>query len=224
MKLAVLEINNLEKIFPGPKNNSLILQKITARFMQGTSYAIMGSSGAGKSTLLQLLAGIDKPTGGQVLFNGIDIATFSQQQHIAYLQKSIGLLFQLPYLIKELSVLENVMLPALIAQKGSDIAAHRAEKLLKSVELYEKRMQLPGELSGGQQQRAALARALINQPSFLIADEPTGNLDEQTSSAITRLMLELKKEWHMGIIVSTHDQSLAAQMDKTLELKNGKFV
>lgn len=224
MKLAVLEVQNLEKSFPELENNLPILKNISAQFMQGHSYAIMGSSGAGKSTLIQLLAGLDSPTAGRVLLNGIALDSFSQQQQVVYLQQSIGLLFQLPYLIKELSVIENVMLPALIANKNYDATQKEAAELLKAVELFEKRLNKPGELSGGQQQRVALARALINRPSFLIADEPTGNLDEQTSVSIASLMLELKARWNMGIIVSTHDQYLADQMDQIFVLKNGVIL
>jgi len=201
-----------------------ILAGITVEFNQGTRYAIMGVSGVGKSTLMHILAGLDHPTHGQILFDGSAISSFSESARTEYLQKSVGLVFQTPHLIRELSVLENVMLPGMVSGQDEDVARERAEHLLDAVGLKNKIASKPGALSVGQQQRVALCRALFNKPAFLLADEPTGALDEKTGRAIIDLLLELQQATGMGIVISTHDQYVAQAMEVIYEIEGGRLV
>ncbi len=220
MERSVLSVRGIKKSF-GMESDAPVLKEITVSFTQGTSYAIMGVSGTGKSTLMHLLAGLDTPTAGTVFFNEQNIFRMSVQEHAYFLRSSVGLLFQLPYLIKELSVCENVMLPALIAGGSEANSLKKAQHLLECVGLTQKADARPGSLSGGQQQRVALARALINEPAFLLADEPTGNLDERTGAEMVDLLLRLQREWQMGLIVSTHDAHVAERMEHRYRLHEG---
>ncbi len=208
------------------QGNSIVpvLKGVSATFEQGKSYAITGVSGSGKSTLIHLLAGLDVPSQGTVHYDGQDINSFAESQKSNFLNKTIGLVFQSPYLIKELSVLENVMIKGLIAGRSSAECKDGAVQLLKNVGLEEKIYGYPGQLSGGQQQRVALARALMNKPQFLLADEPTGNLDPQTAQTILDLIIAAQKEWGMGLIISSHDRFVTDRMETVLEVKDGKLV
>ncbi len=223
MESSLLQLHHLKKRFGQGKNAICVLQDITASFEQGCTYAIMGVSGTGKSTLMHILAGLDVPTNGTVTINGQSLSAMSERQHEQFLQQSVGLVFQSPYLIKELSVKENIMLPGLIASKSFQYCNDKALMLLQSIGLEKKANAKPASLSGGQQQRISLVRALINEPAFLIADEPTGNLDEQTGRDMMRLILRLQKEWCMGIIVSTHDQYVADCMQMRYRLHDGRL-
>jgi lipoprotein-releasing system ATP-binding protein len=193
-------------------------------FTQGTRYAITGISGCGKSTLLHLLAGIDKPSSGHVYYNQHAIDTLDADKKNYFLNHDIGLVFQYSYLIKELSVLENVMIKGLIAKMPYEECQKRARSLLHELGLSTKVSSLPTQLSGGQQQRVAIARALLNQPAFLIADEPTGNLDEKTGRELLALLLQLQKDWGLGLIISSHDEYVSEQMQERYELAQGKLV
>jgi ABC-type lipoprotein export system ATPase subunit len=200
-----------------------VLKGISASFDADQSYAITGISGSGKSTIIHLLAGLDIPTSGKVLFADADINAMSETQKSQFLNKSIGLVFQSPYLIKELTVLENVMLKGLIAGKSEKECLPKAQVLLEQMGLASKMSAYPGQLSGGQQQRVALARALLNKPDFLLADEPTGNLDLETGKVIIDLILQAQAEWHMGVIISSHDAYVAQKMSTIYTLKDGKL-
>ena len=198
-----------------------IFPKNSGKERQKKSYAITGISGSGKSTFIHILAGLDTPTTGTVLFNDAILHTFSPTQREHFLNKSIGLVFQSPHLIKELSVIENIIIPGLIQGRSHNDCENKAIKLLKKIELLDKKNSKIGELSGGQQQRVAIARALFNDPAFLIADEPTGNLDLATGKNIIDLLLSCQEEWGMGIIVSSHDEYVAEKMNETYELHEG---
>ncbi len=204
-------------------NEVIVLNNIDTLFMQEKSYAITGISGSGKSTLIHIIAGLDKPAGGRVLFNDVDLYELSPKELSLFLNRSIGLVFQSPHLMRELSVIENVILPGLIANRTKNDCEQRAEQLLAKVGLSGKEQFKPGELSGGQQQRVAIARALFNEPAFLIADEPTGNLDKATGVAIIDLLLSCRQEWGMGIIISSHDEYVAERMDEIYVLSEGKL-
>ena len=219
----VLSLVELCKWYTQGSSTITVLKDVSATFKKGHSYAITGISGSGKSTLLHLLAGLDTPSSGALFFNGKNIQSFNDSQKSIYLNKSLGLVFQNPYLIKELTVLENVMIKGLIAGKGYNTCAQEAKVLIEHVGLSVKMSAFPGQLSGGQQQRVALARALMNQPEFLLADEPTGNLDLQTGQAIIDLILQLQKEWNMGLIISSHDEYVTCKMEAVYTLQDGSL-
>ncbi len=221
MHPSLLHANGLAKCFGKGNQATNVLRDVTATFTQGMSYAITGVSGTGKSTLMHILVGLDAPTSGAVFFNNTNIYQMNSGDRSHFLQRSVGLMFQLPYLIRELSVLENVMLPGLISRRAPDECKAQAMKLLSDVAVANKAEHKPASLSGGQQQRVALARALLNEPALLFADEPTGNLDERTAQEMVELLVRLQTEWHMGLIVSTHDTYVARQMQHQYRLHDG---
>ena len=221
MHSNILSVHMLNKRFRQGDTSINVLDGVTAIFRQGASYAITGPSGSGKSTLIQLLAGLDLPTMGQVRFNKKDLRSLSLNELNQFHNLKIGLVFQQPQLIRELSVIENVMVPGMIAGLSSIYCCERAQELLDAVGILDKADHKPGSLSGGQQQRLVVARALFNKPAFLLADEPTGNLDLTTGKKIIELLLSLMSKYHMGIIISTHDQYVADSMQQQFELKNG---
>lgn len=201
-----------------------VLKEVTVSFEYGKTYAITGISGSGKSTLIYILAGLDVPTSGVVLYKDQNINALNQTQKAQFLNTSIGLAFQYPYLIKELTVLENVMIKGMIAGYTHDVCVKEAEGLIEQVGLSDRLHYYPGQLSGGQQQRVALARALMNDPSFLIADEPTANLDAQTGAMIIDLIIRLQQEKGMGVIISSHDEYVTERMKEVFMLENGLLV
>jgi len=224
MHNATLAAQNVTKKFVQGTQEITVLNSINSLFIQKKSYAITGISGSGKSTFIHIIAGLDTPTTGTVLFNNRSLQTLSLSEREQFLNKSIGLVFQSPHLLRELSVVENIMLPGLINGKSKSDCEHKAIKLLERVELLPKKDNKIGELSGGQQQRVAIARALFNEPAFLIADEPTGNLDLTTGKTIIDLLLSCAQEWGMGIIISSHDTYVTEKMDEVYELYEGKLI
>lgn len=211
---------NVTKSYTTNAQCNTVLSDVTYIFKSAKSYAIMGVSGTGKSTLMHILAGIDVPTTGHVLFDGIDLVQFSAQERESFLNKMVGLVFQEPYLIKELSVIENVMLKGLIAGQSLSSLQPRALELLQSIGLADKAHERPLTLSGGQQQRIAVLRAFFNKPAFLLADEPTGNLDQENARLVLDL-LEQGKAWGMGLIISSHDPVVAKRMQVHVRLEHG---
>jgi len=224
MPTAQLIAQNITKQFTQGTTSIEVLKGISTAFAQNSTYAITGASGSGKSTLLHLLAGIDHPTTGAVLFNGQDITSVSDEQRTDFLTHSVGLVFQLPYLIQELSVIENIGLKGLIDGKSYNESLEQAHNLLKAIGLEQKATASPATLSGGQQQRIAIARALFNKPAFLLADEPTGNLDEKTGASIIDFIHDCQKQWGMGLIISSHDTYVARTMQHTLQLHDGHLT
>jgi ABC-type lipoprotein export system ATPase subunit len=223
MRKAVLKADGIYKTFAQGTEKITVLNNVHGSFMCGNTYAITGISGSGKSTFMHIIAGLDTPTKGNVFFNDLSLQTLSPLTLAQFLNKSIGLVFQAPHLIRELSVVENIMLPGLISGHNREIAKKKAVELLHKIGLPDKQSSKPGELSGGQQQRVAIARALFNEPSFLIADEPTGNLDLATGQSIIDLLHSCHQEWGMGIIVSSHDDYVAHAMNEVYELSEGKL-
>lgn len=201
-----------------------VLKGVDALFDRGISYAITGVSGSGKSTLLHIMAGLDEPSRGQILINNHSLHLMSAQHRNQFLLNQVGLVFQQPYLIKELSVIENVMLKGLIAGGNQVASRDKAMGLLARVGLTAKAESSIGALSGGQQQRVAMVRALFNRPAFLFADEPTGNLDEAAGHTVIDLLLECQAEWGMGIVIISHDPRIVQRMATIFHLNDGVLM
>lgn len=221
MTINKLIIKNLYKIFERKSGKPLeVLTDISFEFEPNKSYAVTGVSGSGKSTLLHMLAGLEAPTKGAVSFGEKNISEFSQREKDEYLNKSVGLVFQDPFLIRELNVWQNVALKNFNMDNASK---DRVSELLKLVDLSDKLEEFPNSLSGGQLQRISILRSLYNSPKFLLADEPTGNLDAKSGKSLVDLILKCKKEFGVGLIISTHDPAIASSMDCVLKLQNGKL-
>ncbi|MBS1986826.1 ABC transporter ATP-binding protein [Candidatus Dependentiae bacterium] len=224
MTLAVISATKITKQFTQGQASLLVLDHVDCTLIQGQTYAVTGVSGSGKSTLLHTLAGLDEPTTGTIFFNDRNMAKLTATQRHTLLNRSFGLVFQSSYLMKELTVLENVMMPGLIAGAPYEPCRAQAAEILSVVGLSEKASSHPLTLSGGQQQRVAIARALFNKPAFLFADEPTGNLDEKTGHDVVSFLLECQQQWNMGLVVSTHDIQVANRMQTTFVLHNGALT
>ena len=204
-----------------------VLRGVSLAIAEGESLAITGMSGAGKSTFLHMLGGLDRPTSGRVLYRGKDLYAAGDRERSAIRAKKIGFVFQAYHLLPELTVLENVTLPAL-SQHGAFLRGakirERAMALLGRVGLGERALHRPNELSGGEQQRAAIARALMNGPELLLADEPTGNLDSRTGEDVLRYLFELASDQGLTLVLVTHNESVAARCRRHVELRDGMPV
>ncbi|KPQ00503.1 MAG: ABC-type lipoprotein export system ATPase component LolD [Bacteroidetes bacterium HLUCCA01] len=222
----MLEARNISKTFPSQSGEGTIevLRGVSAIFTEGCIHAIVGSSGSGKSTLLHILGGLETPTTGEVLFNGKNIAGFTPDELSAFRNAEIGFVFQFHHLLPEFTALENVIIPGIARKKYSRELGDRAEKLLVDFGLGSRLSHKPGKLSGGEQQRVAMARALINSPSLLLADEPTGNLDEVNTRQLMELITAINEEHNLTIVMVTHDGNLAAQCEHQISLKDGLSV
>lgn len=220
---ATLLLDKVTKMYQQGSTMITVLDECSARFQQGHTYAITGVSGSGKSTLIHLLAGLDMPTHGSIYYNKHDLLLLKENERARWLNVTLGLVFQSSYLLKELTVIENCMLPGLIGGQTKEQCYARAHALLSRVGLCDKTDQKPSALSGGQQQRVALARALFNEPTFLLADEPTGNLDIDTGKRIIDLLLTCQQEYQMGLIISTHDEYVAKGMDHHYQVDHAKM-
>jgi predicted ABC-type transport system involved in lysophospholipase L1 biosynthesis ATPase subunit len=212
---------NLHRSFRIGKNEVKVLRGIDFSVSAGEAVFLFGSSGAGKTTLLYTLAGLERPESGTVEFEGKSLYALSGSKQAELRNRRMGFVFQSYFLLPELTALENVMLPCLIAGKPGN---ERAEALLKRVGLGERMHHLPAELSGGEQQRVAIARSLVNDPIFLFADEPTGNLDSKTGGEIMELLLGIVREEKRSLLVVTHDQRLAALGDRIARIEDGKMA
>ncbi|MBR4213099.1 MAG: ABC transporter ATP-binding protein [Bacteroidales bacterium] len=186
--------------------------------------SIVGASGAGKSTLLQILGSLSKPDSGRVEIDGVDIYSLSSAELARFRNRKIGFVFQFNNLLPEFTAQENVMIPALIAGRSRREAAEAASALLSELGLSERLSHKPSELSGGEQQRVAVARALVNNPAVLFADEPSGNLDSKTKGELHRLFFDLRDRHGVTIVIVTHDRDLAALSDRVLEMRDGQFL
>jgi lipoprotein-releasing system ATP-binding protein len=218
-----LQAENLTKQYPTRAERIEVLRGVSLALDPGQNLAIVGPSGSGKSTLLSILGTLETPTSGRVLLDGVDPAELDQRQLATFRSRRIGFVFQDHYLLPQCSLLENVLLPAVPLGPVRAETIGRAEMLLQRVGLADRREHRPAELSGGERQRAALARALINAPDLLLADEPTGNLDRTTAQQVGHLLLELQKTEPMILVVVTHSQRLADCLQTQLELDAGVF-
>jgi lipoprotein-releasing system ATP-binding protein len=221
MSIAKLTIKDLYKSFVQGGKTLNVLRGVNAEFEQGKTYAITGVSGSGKSTLLHLLGGLDNPSSGKVFFDEQNLFKLRATKKEKFLNKNLGFVFQFHYLIKELTILENIIMPGLIKGNSHYSCKKKAKQLLASVELSDKIYSYPTELSGGQLQRVAILRAIFNKPSFLLADEPTGDLDAQNAETIVNLFLKCQRDWGMGVVMCSHDKEVYGKMEKVLNLHDG---
>lgn len=216
----IIEAVNIHKSF----GTLEVLKGVDFSADKGEVVSIMGASGAGKTTLLQILGTLSTPDGGSLTIDGQDILSLAGDELAGFRGRRIGFVFQAHHLLPEFTALENVMIPALIAGRRRKEAQERAETLLKEVGLAERAGHKPAEMSGGEQQRAAIARALVNEPSVLFADEPTGNLDSATKQDIHKLIFDLRDRLGQTTVIVTHDPELAALCDRTVTMRDGRFV
>jgi lipoprotein-releasing system ATP-binding protein len=221
---SLLVAQSLTKIYRGAGAEVTVFQDLDLTVQKGEMIAIVGASGAGKSTLLQVLGGLDQPTSGSVILGDFDIFKNGELQLAALRNRRIGFVFQFHHLLPEFSALENVMMPLLISGQKRIEAEGRARDLLLRVGLETRLAHRPGELSGGERQRVALARALVMSPSLLLADEPTGNLDQRTGEEVFALIRQLHAEEHLTSILVTHNEQLAATCDRVLRLAHGTLT
>ena len=213
--------SNLSKSYPTPTTPLEVLRDVSLRMDRGESLAIVGPSGSGKSTLLNLLGTLDSPTSGTFELASTDPSQLSEAALARFRNEQIGFIFQEHHLLPQLTVLENTLVPALATGKPDNAMIERARFLLERVGLSDRTGHLPSELSGGQKERVAVARALLKQPTLVLADEPTGNLDRATASQISKLLIELQKEQNTILIAVTHSSALAAELDRRVELLDG---
>jgi len=221
MSDAILKTDKLTKTFKDGQRMVEVFHDISLSINSGESVAIIGASGAGKSTLLHLLGGLDIPTSGQVWIKGQDFSNLNAKKRGQVRNRELGFVYQFHHLLPEFSALENVMMPLLIGKLSKTEARNQAQQMLEQVGLGERLTHRPAQLSGGERQRAAIARALVTHPACLLADEPTGNLDETTAAQTVQLMKQLNQDLQTALVIVTHDLHLAAQMDTVYELKQG---
>jgi lipoprotein-releasing system ATP-binding protein len=221
---ALLEAHALTKIYRGVGEAVTVFQDLNLTIQPGEMIAIVGASGAGKSTLLHLLGGLDRPTSGTVWFDNFDMFKNGELELTRLRNRRIGFVFQFHHLLPEFSALENVMMPLLIGGQKQAAASVRARELLQRVGLEKRSLHRPGELSGGERQRVALARALIAAPTLLLADEPTGNLDQQTGAEVFTLLRQLHAEEQLTSVIVTHNEQLAAACHRVLHLAGGRLT
>ncbi|QHE60650.1 ATP-binding cassette domain-containing protein [Rossellomorea vietnamensis] len=218
-----VKVDGVSKVYKGEGVETHALLNVTAEFQQGEFVSVVGSSGSGKSTLLSVIGTLDRPTGGSILFESKGVTEFSQKEMADFRFENIGFIFQQFHLIPTMTAMENVMAP-LFSRKVPYDKKQRAKELLESIGLGDKLNSLPSQLSGGQQQRVAIARALVHEPKWLLADEPTGNLDTETGELIFQIIKSLNKEKGCGVIFVTHDSELAEKADRIIEMKDGRIL
>lgn len=219
----MIEVKGLKKSFFLPAGEVKVLSGIDLSISRGEMLAIVGASGAGKSTLLHIMGTLDEPTSGTVLYENKDVFSLDDYSLAGFRNKSIGFVFQFHHLLPEFTAIENVLMPGLINMSGYKEIKEKAEMLLGELGLSERKNHRPGELSGGEQQRVAVARALINEPKVVLADEPTGNLDTHTGEELFKLLLQLNEKKRITFVIVTHNESLSRQCHRVLEMADGKF-
>lgn len=215
----MLKVLNLHKSY----GQVDVLKGISLTVNKAEVVSVTGASGAGKSTLLQILGTLDLPDSGELLFEGENILKFSPKKLAAFRNRHIGFVFQFHHLLPEFNALENVCIPAMIAGETRKSVETRAKNLLEELGLSHRLTHKPSELSGGEQQRVAVARALINQPELILADEPTGNLDSTRAEELHQLFLNIRDQYHTSVVMVTHNEQLAAASDRIIHLKDGQI-
>ena len=221
--IPVLELEHVIKEYPAGTASLRVLEGVDFTLASGCCAAIVGPSGSGKSTLLNLMGALDTPTSGCVRVSGVDTASLNAREAARLRNRDIGFVFQSHHLLPQCTVLENVLVPSLVCEGGAHVHA-RALDLLQRVGLADKAARLPGQLSGGERQRTAVVRALINRPRILLADEPTGSLNESGAMHLAELLLELHRQEGMAIVIVTHASAIAARFGATFELHAGRLL
>lgn len=220
---TILEAKNIKKFFNEGSNLLKILEDSSFKINKGKTMALVGPSGCGKSTLLQLCGLLDNVSEGDILINGISTKNLSEKKRTQIRKDNIGFVYQMHHLFSEFTALENVIIPLLIKKENKQKAKQKAEELLIDLGLKERLKHMPSELSGGEKQRVAIARALITNPSIILADEPTGNLDNENSEKIINLLLNKLKEINSSLLMVTHNIDIAKKLDKVMTLVNHKI-
>ena len=223
-KKSLIELSGVRKVYPSGRGELEVLRNISLRVEEGELVVITGESGCGKSTLLNLIGGLDKPTEGEVNACGYTVSRMTEKNLTSYRNKSLGFVFQFHFLLKDFNALENVMMPALMGGEKRAAAAERASGLIARVGLSDREGHFPSQLSGGERQRVALARALMNDPQLILADEPTGNLDEKNSRVVEDILFQLTGDFQKTLLLVTHDPALAAKGRRRLHLTQGGVV
>lgn len=216
----MIEAKNITKKF----DSLTVLEGVNLKVEKGEFVSIVGASGAGKTTLLQILGSLDSPTEGDVVINDVSLFSLKEKDLSEFRNKHIGFVFQFHQLLPEFTAVENIMIPALIAGRKSDEVKESAMELLQYLNLSERAKHKPNELSGGERQRVAVARALINRPDVLLADEPTGSLDSKNKEELNRLFLDLRSKFNQTLIVVTHDMEMASISDRVIKMQDGRIL
>ncbi len=219
--LPIIQCTHLSKSYAEAGHTVEVLKDLNLAIHPGEGVAIVGASGSGKSTLLHLMGGLDKPSNGQVLVSGVDIHTLSERQKSLWRNQNLGFVYQFHHLLPEFDAVENVCMPLLIRKSPTQQAIEKAKHLLDQVGLGNRYQHRVSELSGGERQRVAIARALVTDPGCVLADEPTGNLDNKTARQVIELILHLNQTLKISLVIVTHDLALASQMGRTLSLEEG---
>jgi len=220
----ILELKNITKFY-GHKIKNQVLFDVNLSIEEGSFNSIIGQSGSGKSTMLNILGTLDKPTSGEIIINGKEVSKMKTKELAILRNQTLGFIFQFHYLLPEFSALENILIPYRIQHGSVDKEAlARAEELIELVGLSKVRNNNALKMSGGQQQRTAIARALMNRPKMILADEPTGNLDSDTAEQIYQLMREINRKYGTTFLIITHDQHIAEKADRIIEIKDGKII
>ena len=220
--MEILKVENLTKIYGKDSTKVVALDHVSFSVEKGEFVAIVGASGSGKSTLLHLIGGVDRPTSGKVFIDGKDIFNFNDDKLAIFRRRHVGLIYQFYNLIPILNVEENITLP--LSLDNREIDKEKLNDMLKLLGLQNRRMHLPNELSGGQQQRTSIGRALITNPTIILADEPTGNLDSKSSDEIVALLKKSNKELNQTIIMITHNMEIAKVADRIIKIEDGKII
>lgn len=220
--MNVLEVEGLTKVYGEGENRVVALDHISFQVKKGEFVAIVGASGSGKSTLMNLMGGIDFPTEGKVFIEGKNIYELNESERAIFRRRNVGIIYQFYNLIPTLTAEENIMLPCLLDHRKAD--EKKLNTILEVTGLTDRRGHLPGQLSGGQQQRVSVGRAMVNDPAFILADEPTGNLDSKSSKEIMELLMSTNKCRNQTLIVITHDEKIALQADRIITIGDGRIV